>query len=522
MNYRLFDSLVSTMPTLLVVDDEPAIRFSIQQVFEGECIRVLAADNAADARDVFRETLPDVVLLDIRLGGEDGLQVFDMLRRIDPQCLVVFITGHGTSETAIEAMKQGAFDYLVKPLDAQQLVETIRKACQIRRLIRTPAVVEAGESEGSEPDLIIGSGPAMRTVFKQIGRVAGQDINVLILGDSGTGKELVARAIFQHSRRRLGTFLAINCAALPEMLLESELFGHEKGAFTGADRRRIGKFEQAHGGTLFLDEVGDMALSTQAKLLRLLQDGTFERVGGNEVLRADVRIISATNKKLDAMIEKGTFRLDLYYRLRGVSINIPPLSERADDIPELAHFFVFRFNRDLGTGIVAIAEETLERLQAYAWPGNVRELQSVLRESLLHSAGSVLLPEFLPAPLNQFVAESPRNAPQARDDLNWGGFANEIQADISRGEPGVYRRAIEHLDQLLLDTVLLKTQGNQAAAAELLGLSRPTVRAKLRSVNSRRVRLELTGNAAPPPPPTSFNKPDFKIAGNEQEGEREG
>lgn len=473
------------MPTLLVVDDEPSIRYSIQQVFNGEGVDVVTAENAEQADQRLRDDVPDVVLLDIRLGDDDGLKVFEQLRQTDPKCLVIFITGHGTSETAIEAMKRGAFDYLVKPLDAHQLIDVVRKACEIRRLMRTPALVEGAEHEVDNPDLIIGGGPAMRSVFKQIGRVAGQDINVLILGDSGTGKELVARALYHHSRRNQGPFLAINCAALTETLLESELFGHEKGAFTGADRRRIGKFEQANGGTMFLDEVGDMAANTQAKMLRLLQDGTFERVGGNEILRSDIRLIAATNKNLEAMIEQGRFRLDLFYRLRGVTIELPPLRERTEDIPELAHYFLFRFNRDLSTGISSIAEETLERLQHYLWPGNVRELQSVIREALLRSAGSVLLPEFLPEHIGREATVLPKDPPPSFGAITWDSLAASVQTELTGGEPGVYRRALGQFDQLLIQSAMAKTRGNQAAAAELLGLSRPTLRAKLRGITAR-------------------------------------
>jgi len=473
------------MPTLLVVDDEPSIRYSIEQVFEGSEIDVVTAENAAQASQRLRDDLPDVVLLDIRLGDDDGLAVFEQLRAADPKCLVIFITGHGTSETAIEAMKRGAFDYLVKPLDAPQLIEVVRKASEIRRLMRTPALVESSDREVDNPDLIVGNGQAMRSVFKQIGRVAGQDINVLILGESGTGKELVARALYHHSRRSQGPFLAINCAALTETLLESELFGHEKGAFTGADRRRIGKFEQADGGTIFLDEVGDMTSSTQAKMLRLLQDGTFERVGGNEVLCSNVRLISATNKHLEKMIEQGQFRLDLFYRLCGVTIQLPPLRERTEDIPELAHYYLFRFNRDLGTGVSSIAEETLERLRHYAWPGNVRELQSVIREALVRSAGPVLFPEFLPEHIGIDATETPKEISLTTGEITWGSLAEDVQAEIAKGETGVYRRALEKFDRLVVQGAMAKTHGNQLAAAELLGLSRPTLRAKLRGFAAR-------------------------------------
>ena len=334
------------MPKLLVIDDEANIRFSIAAVFEGADIRVLGAATAEEGLQVAADESPEVVLLDIVLGTTSGLDLFHELRRIDPKMMIVFITGCGTAETAIEAMKLGAYDYLVKPLDAAQLEQVVRQAFQISRLMHVPALMDVGDRPEDKPDRLVGSSAKIQTVCKQIGRVAAQDINVLILGESGTGKELVARAIYHHSRRNQAPFLAINCAAIPETLLESELFGHERGSFTGADRKRIGKFEQCHTGTLFLDEIGDMAPPTQAKILRLLQEGSFERVGGNEMVTSDVRIIAATNQDLDRLIEEGRFRKDLYYRLRGVTLQIPALRERREDIPELAHYFLFRYNRE--------------------------------------------------------------------------------------------------------------------------------------------------------------------------------
>jgi len=465
------------MSKLLIVDDEPAIRFSVQRVFRETEVEVITAESETEALRRVAEDSPDVVLLDIRLGNDDGLQVFEQLRARDAKCLVVFITGHGTAETAIEAMKRGAYDYLVKPLDADALREVVRQACEISRLMRKPAFVEEGVRAVDQPDILIGSGAQMRAVFKQIGRIAPQDINVLIFGESGTGKELVARAIYHHSRRNQGPFIAINCAALTESLLESELFGHERGAFTGADRKRVGKFEQANGGTLFLDEIGDMAPTTQAKLLRLLQDGSFERVGGNEPLRADVRILAATNKNLEKMVEQNQFRLDLYYRLRGVTISLPALRERVADIPELAHYFLFRLNRQLGCAVSSISEETLQRLMSYTWPGNVRELQSIIRESLIRSAGTSLLPEFLPEP---FWRERQEQVSRSEMVTTWEGVEAALSRSLTDNEPGVYRRMLEHFDRIVISAVMHRTSNNQVAAAELLGLSRLTLREKLK------------------------------------------
>lgn len=472
------------MPKLLVIDDESNVRFSIFDVFADCEIDLLEAADADAGIRIFREESPDVTLLDIRLGERSGVEVFHELRRIDPKALVVFVTGHGTTEMAIEAMKLGAFDYLLKPLDADRLHEIVDQALKISRLMHVPALVEATERPADQPDRLIGNGPAMQAVCKQIGRVAPQDVNVLILGESGTGKELVARAIYHHSRRRQAPFLAINCAAIPESLLESELFGHERGAFTGAEQRRIGKFEQCHGGTLFLDEVGDMAAGTQAKILRLLQEGRFERVGGSETLSADVRIVAATNQELDRLIEAGTFRKDLYYRLRGVMLHLPPLRERQEDISELAHYFLFRFNRELGTTVQSISEESLDILQGYNWPGNVRELQSVIRESLIVSVGTTILPDFLPPELkqedNRDLERSPEPVPVTDED--WMVMTQIVDEAFRRRAPGLYRLALDQLDRLLVARALQQTGGNQANAAEILGISRPTLRLKLRNL----------------------------------------
>lgn len=470
--------------TLLVIDDEAGIRFTIQEILAGNDVRVLTAANAADGLRLVTEESPDVVLLDIRLEAESGIDVFHQIKQLNPRSLVVFITGHGTTDTAIQAMKLGAFDYLVKPLDFNQLQQVVEQAFKISWLMNVPTAVDTTDTTAETSDRLIGTGPAMQAICKQIGRVAPQDVNVLILGESGTGKELVARAIYQHSRRNLAPFLAINCAAIPENLLESELFGHEKGAFTGADRQRVGKFEQCHKGTIFLDEVGDMPQATQAKILRLLQEGQYERVGGNETLSVDVRIIAATNQNLDAMIDKGRFRRDLYYRLRGVTLNLPALRDRTEDIPELAHYFLFRFNRQLGTTIQSIATESLDRLQRYRWPGNVRELQSVIRETLISSTGTTLLPEFLPIELQHDgpdIVETVVDLSQL-GDTTWQSIAESVEREFQNKPDDLYRRALLQFDRLLVTRAMQLSDGHQARAAEILGISRPTLRSKLRAI----------------------------------------
>jgi DNA-binding NtrC family response regulator len=472
------------MPLVLVIDDEPGIRYTIPTVLQTADVRVITAETASEGLRLVREQSPDLVLLDIRLGSQSGINVFHDLRAIDPQLLIVFMTGHGTTDTAIEAMKMGAFDYLVKPLDLPQLKRVIDQGLHISALMKVPASINPADSPPDTSDRFVGSSPAIQAICKQIGRVAPQDVNVLLLGESGTGKELVARAIYQHSRRERGPFLAINCAAIPETLLESELFGHEKGAFTGADNRRIGKFEQCHRGTIFLDEVGDMPLATQAKILRLLQDGQFQRVGGNSTLTADVRIIAATNQNLEAMIHAGRFRRDLYYRLRGVALTLPPLRERLGDIPELAHYFLARLNRQLGTDIQAIHTDAILRLQEHTWPGNVRELQSVLREAMIVSTGPILLPEFLPL-TSDFSEPTDTacsvNVPTASDG-EWQSLAAFIADGLKQKQPDLYRRAITRFDRLVLSMTMEHAGGLQSHAAELLGVSRPTLRAKLRQI----------------------------------------
>ena len=380
------------MATLLVIDDEESVRYSFRRVFGAEGVHVLTAATAAEGLALFRDQSPDAVLLDLQLPDRNGLEVFREIHARDPRRPVVFITAHGTAETAIEAMKGGAFDYLVKPVDLERVSQVLDRAFEAARLMSVPAVLPADD----RADRIVGRSPVMQEMCKAVGRLAPQDVNVLILGESGTGKELVARALYQHSKRAGRPFLAINCAAIPETLLESELFGHEKGAFTGADRRRVGKFEQCDGGTLFLDEIGDMAPALQAKMLRVLQDQHFERVGGHEMVQTDVRVLTATNQDLLKLAGEGRFRKDLYYRLSAVSVRVPPLRERLEDVSELAHFFLFRFDRELNLDLRGFAPEALEVLQSYSWPGNVRELQGVVKQAMLNASGHLILAEFLP------------------------------------------------------------------------------------------------------------------------------
>ena len=393
---------------------------------------------------------------------------------------MVLITLSRSADSAIEAMRQGAYDYLLKPLDLQLLRRVIGEALEVARLMREPAVfLEKLPDDDSAGESMIGACPAMCEVYKAIGRVAAQDVPVLITGESGTGKELVARAVYQHGPRAKAPFLALNCAAIPEQLLESELFGHEKGAFTGADRRRIGKFEQCNGGTLFLDEIGDMPPALQAKMLRLLQEQTFERVGGNETVRTDVRLIAATHRDLKTRSEEGQFRADLYYRLSVFTIQLPPLRERGDDLPLLVRHCLRRFSRELGRQVQDVAPEALERLRAYSWPGNIRELQSVLKQALLQASGPVLLPAFLPEPLGG--AAKPTTHPvSAETEPDEESFV--LYHPLTSDARDVYAEIHRKLDRILLPRVLELAGGNQLKAAQMLGIARQTLRQKLRDL----------------------------------------
>src|SRR5713101_8108379 len=403
------------MAHVLLIDDDPVlIPEQVRQAFPAPRYRVEVAGTGAEGIERVSAGPPDVILLDLRLPDQFGLEVYQQIRKIDARIPVIFVTLAKTADAAIEAMKQGAYDYLFKPLDLHQLRRVVGEALEVARRMREPAVLAETAPDPDMDGAIVGSCPAMREVYKAIGRVAAQNVPVLITGESGTGKELVARAIYQHGPRAKAPFLALNCAAIPENLLESELFGHEKGSFTGADRRRIGKFEQVSGGTLFLDEIGDMPPPAQAKLLRVLQEQAFERVGGNETIRTDVRLIAATHHDLKADAAEGKFRPDLYYRLGVFTIHLPPLRERGEDLPLLVRHYLRRFSRDLGREVQEVAPDVLERLRGYSWPGNIRELQSVLKQALLRASGSVLLPAFLPE-LPGGTSEAPTGVPPGAD-----------------------------------------------------------------------------------------------------------
>ncbi|MDY3553740.1 sigma-54 dependent transcriptional regulator [Gemmata sp. JC717] len=462
------------MPKVLIIDDEPGILYSLKSALErGDTVVATAATAKQGLATVARER-PDAVILDVRLPDMSGLDAFLLIREADPRLPVIVITAHGSTETAIEATKRGAFEYLLKPIDLHQLDEVLGRAFEVRRAQAAPAASEdiAAPEDGADTDQIVGQCPAMLEVYKVIGRIAPQDVPVLILGESGTGKELVARALYQHSLRSGQPFVAINCAAIPDALLESELFGHEKGAFTGADRRRVGKFEQAQGGTVFLDEIGDMPPAAQAKMLRLLQDQRFERVGGNESVQTDVRVLAATNRDLSVLVRENKFREDLLYRLNSFTVTLPPLRDRMGDIEPLVSHFVTAANRKLKKNVRGVDPTARAVLEAHRWPGNVRELQNAMRYAVVQAVGEVITPDCLPASLRGAAAPP-------SDALELTALITSL---LRVGATDIYRQVTQTVDRALLTAVLGHVHGNQKQAADRLGISRTTLRAKLQTL----------------------------------------
>src|SRR5437660_160141 len=385
------------MERLLLIDDEADVQYSFRRIFDLPEIELSAASSGEEGLKLIARIRPDLVIMDVRLGGMNGLDTLRRIRQADAKLPVIMMTAYGTTQTAIEAMKLGAYDYLLKPFDAIKIKEIVGNALKAARDMKQVVSYQPLlESEDYELG-IIGRSQPMQQVFKLIGQLAASDATALITGESGTGKELVARAIYHHGNRSQHSFLAVNCAAIPEQLLESELFGHERGAFTGATMQRIGKFEQCHRGTIFLDEIGDMTPATQTKILRVLQSGTFERVGGNQPIQADVRIIAATNRPLEEAVAKRQFREDLFYRLNVVRVHLPALRERKADIRLLVNYFLKKFGREQQQSPKSVGPGVIKVLEKYHWPGNVRELENVVRRALVVAKSDAILVSDLPA-----------------------------------------------------------------------------------------------------------------------------
>jgi DNA-binding NtrC family response regulator len=485
------------MPCLLVVDDDrPAVHL-LRCAFQGTEVEVVTASNAILALDAFHCRRPDALVLSATLPDHAAMNLLEEFQAADPRVPVIWLTTAAKSDVAIAAMKQGAFACLVKPLDLMSTRELLARALELRRLANVPVRL-APLFDEAEPtqDLLLGNCAAMQEVRQAIERLAGQASRVLIRGESGTGKELVARALYQRGPRSGKRFLAVDCAAIAEPLLERELFGYESGAVAGAETPRIGKFEQAHGATLFLDEIGVLGPLLQGKLLRALEDRQLARLGGSQPLPSDALLIATTNRPLEQLVADGRFRSDLYYVLSRCTICLPPLRDHVADIPLLAEHCLHRLNRELGKTVTEISAAALELLIRYPWPGNVRELQSVLKQSLLHATGEVLLPHFLPPRLRERVGGSndgPEDATRSVPSLEMF-----LDRELATGDGALYAKALACMERTLLARVLRHTGGNQSRAAKLLGITRGCLRNKIRQLRIT-IQPAVTVQSGPPP-----------------------
>ncbi len=463
------------MGKILIVDDDPQLRQSFEKVLTGDGHRVKTASSGEAALALVKADTPDLVILDVRLPGMDGLETFRAIHEMEPKLPVIVMTAYGTTETAIEATKLGAFEYVLKPPEFPDMLALIAQALEAGRFMRSRVELDVAPTNAAA-EAIIGRSKPMQEVYKAIGRVAPTDATVLIRGESGTGKELVARATYQHSLRAAKPFLVINCVAIPETLLESELFGYEKGAFTGAVQRRVGKFEQARGGTVFLDEIGDMPFSIQAKILRLLQERSIERLGGREPIPVDVRIIAATNRDLEAALAVGKFREDLYYRLKVVTIWLPPLKERPEDLALLAEYFLARFAKEMGLDNPGMDAPAKAMLHNYPWPGNVRELANAMQKALIFSRGYPIHPEDLTRAMGVEGPGRGVEGDQGADEV----IRQWLRRSLVSGEgKDLFDTVMDRCARLLITEALDLTGGNRSRAARLLGISRPTLLSKI-------------------------------------------
>jgi len=467
------------MAKILIVDDDPQLRKSFTKILSQDGHVVQAAASGEGGIVVVEKDPPDLVIMDVRMPGMSGLEAFQIIHQMEPKLPVIIMTAFGTTETAIEATKMGAFDYILKPFEIPDIFELIGKALEAGRFMRDHVKPEPPPKAISQ-ETIIGNSLPMQEIYKAIGRVAPTDATVLIRGESGTGKELVARALYQHSNRSKKPFLVINCVAIPETLLESELFGYEKGAFTGAVSRKIGKIEQADQGTVFLDEIGDMPFNIQAKILRLLQERSIERLGGRQPIPVDVRIIAATNRDLEKAVEEGRFRTDLYYRLKVVTLNLPPLRERKEDIPVLADYFLKQFCHEMGIPNPGISETGKGLLQENEWPGNVRELSNTIQKSLIFSRGGPLDYEEITLAAQHGESNFFKNTDEIDgDDIN-ELLKKWIRRKIATpSNDKLFDTLMGYFERIITGEALNITKGNRTQAAKLLGLSRPTLLAKI-------------------------------------------
>jgi two-component system response regulator AtoC len=444
---------------ILAVDDDPQMQFFLKEALERQRYAVTVRGTAEEALGELRTAKYDLILMDVRLPGMSGLDAVSEIQKMDHQTPIIVMTAHGTRDTALEAVRRGAYDYFTKPFKLDEMEIIIRRALEKRGLIAEVERLRQQIASSGRRGRIVGSSRSMQEVLHLVDRVGPTDSTVLVLGESGTGKELIAEAIHENSNRRSRPFIKLNCAAIPETLLESELFGHEKGAFTGAVGRKLGKFEQADGGTLLLDEIGDMTLATQAKILRALQEREFQRVGGTQTIKVDVRILASTNKDLEKAVREGTYRDDLYYRLNVVTIHVPPLRDRREEIPELADHFLAEANSRLNRRITRLAPDTLAALMDYGWPGNVRELRNMVERAVVVNDGDVLALASFPAPIRPS-----QPAAGAEGSGRWDAMQN-----LSLDEK------VTQLERAFVMDALARAGGVQAAAARLLGVTERSV-----------------------------------------------
>ena len=460
---------------ILIADDEDGLRWVLEKGLRQAGYDVVTAKDGEAAIRTFQAEPFDLVFLDVRMPGLDGLTALARMRESRAGATVVVMTAHGTMDTAIQAMQRGAYDYLAKPFDLDEALLLAERALTAARLTQEVTQLRSGLAEVWEFGALIGRHPRMQEVYKTIGRIAGSDVTVLLRGESGTGKELVARAIHHYSRRAGRPFVGVSCAAIAATLLESELFGHERGAFTDARERKLGKLELAHGGTLFLDEIGDMPMELQTKLLRALQERTIERVGGQESIRVDVRIQAATNRDLETLMRDGRFREDLYYRLNVVTLNLPPLRERRRDVPLLVEHFLAKHGAELGER--GVAPEALDRLVGHDWPGNVRELENVVQRAMVMAVTGVIMPEHLP--IGPVSAAASVAVDASLEEIIEKKLLECVRGLREHASANLYALMVGLVEKPLLRAVLRETGGNQVRAAQILGINRNTLRKKL-------------------------------------------
>lgn len=470
-----------TMKRILVVDDEAAIRFAFEQFLQDEGYETLLAEDGDKALELLHDAIPpDLVFLDYRLPGMDGVQLLEEIRKRSPSLPVIFMTAFGAMEVAIKAMQLGAYEYLTKPLDLDQVRLLIRRIAAGKKAAGELPDGDKLRDSCRPPEALVGKSAAIQEVFKMIGLLSNQEVTALISGESGVGKELVARAIHEHGSRQRGPFVVVNCAAVPETLLEAELFGFEKGAFTGAEQQKPGKFELASGGTIFLDEIAELIPALQVKLLRVLQEKTFERLGGSGPLPADVRVLAATNRDLARELRSGSFRQDLFYRLHVIHIHIPPLRERREDIPLLVDHFIRKGNLEMGRRVRGISEKAMKLLTAYAWPGNVRELENLIKRAMVISREDIL-----PEHLFEFRDTGDREGESLHEEILAEAVKRYFLIESGRKEAtaAIFRGASTILEKTLICEALEQTGQNQQQAAHLLGMNRSTMRKKIRDYN---------------------------------------